>query len=180
MSWRGRGSPAWRWWRSPTWWRRHPGSRRHCSGWWRWHAGHGRSSSHRRWRHWVRSWRSWRQWRPGHEALARHHVWRGRNHVWWRRDRGHRGQRGRGGVSKQLVRPVCLGQRVLGSQQSLSCRAVSLALRVLLEGVRDGDGSVAQILPWELLRQLTNTLTLLILYHSSPQWPHQRPQSWRN
>jgi len=45
------------------------------------------------------------------------------------------------------VRPVSLGQRVLSSQQSLSCRAVSLALGVLLEGVRDGDGSVAQILP---------------------------------
>ena len=147
MSWRGRRSPAGRWWRSPAWWRRHPGSRRHCSGWWRWHAGHWGSSSHRWWRHWVRSWRSWRHWRPGHEALARHHVGRGRHHVGRRRDWSHGGKWGRRSVSKQLVRSVCLGERILGSQQPLCCRAVSLPLGVLLECVGDRDGSVAQILP---------------------------------
>ena len=152
MSWRGRRSPAWRWWRSPTWRRRHPGPGRHCSGWWRRHPGHWRSSSHRRRRHWMGSWRSWGQWRAGHEALAGHHVGRRRNHVWRWRDRGDAGQWSWGGVSEQLVRSVSLGQRVLGSQQSLSCRAVSLTLRVLLEGVRDGDGSVAQILAWKLFK----------------------------
>ena len=97
----------------------------------------------------MRSGGSWRQGGAGHEALARHHVGRRRNHVGRGRYWGRRGQRGRGGVSKQLVGSVSLGQRVLGCQQSLSCRAVPLPLGVLLEGVRDGDGSVAQVLPWE-------------------------------
>ena len=97
----------------------------------------------------MRSWGSRGQWRAGHEPLAWHHVGRGRNHVWRGRYRGHSRQWCRGGVSEQLVGSVSLGQRVLGSQQSLSRGAVSLTLGVLLEGVRDGDGSVAQILPWE-------------------------------
>ena len=44
------------------------------------------------------------------------------------------------------MRPVRLGQRILGGQQSLRRRAVTFALAVLLEGVRDGDGPVAEVL----------------------------------
>lgn len=42
--------------------------------------------------------------------------------------------------------PVCLREGVLGSQQPLCSRAVPLAFGILLEGVRDGDGPVAQVL----------------------------------
>ena len=140
--------PARRWWRSPAWRRRHPGPVRHCSWGWRGHPRHWRSSSHGGRGHWVGARGTWRQWGAGHEALARHHVGRGRHHVGRRRHRSHGGQWGRRSVSKQLVRSVCLGERILGSQQPLCCRAVSLPLGVLLECVGDRDGSVAQILPW--------------------------------
>ena len=44
------------------------------------------------------------------------------------------------------MRPVGLRERVLRSQQPLGGRAVPLALGVLLEGVGDCDGPVAEIL----------------------------------
>jgi len=94
----------------------------------------------------VRAGGSGREGRAGHEALARHHVGRGRHHVGGRRDWSDCGQGSGGRVSKQLVRSVSLRERVLGSQQSLCSRAVPLPLGVLLEGVGDGDRPVAQIL----------------------------------
>lgn len=39
-----------------------------------------------------------------------------------------------------------MGQWVLCCQEALGGRTVALALRILLEGVRDGDGPVAQVL----------------------------------
>lgn len=41
---------------------------------------------------------------------------------------------------------VRVGQRVLCCQEALGGRAVALPLGVLLEGIRDGDGPVAQVL----------------------------------
>lgn len=49
-------------------------------------------------------------------------------------------------ICEQLVWPVCLGERVLCSQQSLCSRAMALSFRIFLEGVRHCDGPVAQIL----------------------------------
>ena len=90
--------------------------------------------------------RSRRKGRAGHEALATHHVGGRGDHVGRRRYWGHARQGGGGSVSEQLVRSVSLRQRILGGQQSLCGRAVPLPLGVLLEGVGDGDRSVAQIL----------------------------------
>jgi len=59
----------------------------------------------------------------------------------------HAGQGHRGRVSKQLVRPVSLREGILGSQESLRCRAMPLALGILLEGIGDGYSPVAQVLP---------------------------------
>jgi len=42
---------------------------------------------------------------------------------------------------------VGLRQGVLGGEKAFSCGPVALALAVLLEGVADGDGSVAEVLP---------------------------------
>ena len=150
--WASRVHPRWR--RSPCSWgssrmhprrRGHPGARRwrHSSwreaspwrSWWhvrpasgrRRHRSHGMRARRTRgkWRH--GSWWRHRRW---HVAPGPHHVGRRRHWV----NAGHGSGRG---VSKQLVRPVSLGQRVLGSQQTLSSRAVSLALGVLLECVGD-------------------------------------------
>jgi hypothetical protein len=41
---------------------------------------------------------------------------------------------------------VCMGERILGRKKSFGSRSVTLALRVLFEGVRDGDRSVAEVL----------------------------------
>jgi hypothetical protein len=56
----------------------------------------------------------------------------------------HSGDRWR--VGKQLMRPVRLRERVLRGEQPLCGRPVTLALGVLLEGIRDGDGAVAEVL----------------------------------
>ena len=40
----------------------------------------------------------------------------------------------------------CLREGVLGGEETLGRASVALALAVLLEGVRDGDGLVAQVL----------------------------------
>lgn len=58
----------------------------------------------------------------------------GRGAGWWR------------SVCKQLMRPVCLGKRVLRRQESLGSRAVPLAFGVLLEGIGHRDGPVAKVL----------------------------------
>jgi hypothetical protein len=45
------------------------------------------------------------------------------------------------------MRSVGLGQRILSGQQPFCRRTVTLSFAVFLESVRDGDGSVAQVLP---------------------------------
>lgn len=52
-----------------------------------------------------------------------------------------------GSVGEQLMRSVGLGEGVLRGEKPLRCGAVAFALAVLLEGVADGDGSVAEVLP---------------------------------
>lgn len=83
-----------------------------------------------------------------HLVLRRHQRRRGHTH--WchcphisRSRHGHHGGRG---IGKELMRPVYLCEWILSRKHSLCSRAVSLSLGVLLEGVRDADGSVAQVL----------------------------------
>ena len=51
------------------------------------------------------------------------------------------------GVGEQLMRTVGLGEGILRGEKTLGGAAVTLALRILLEGERDGNTSVAEILP---------------------------------
>lgn len=44
------------------------------------------------------------------------------------------------------MRPVCMGRWILGGQQALRSRTVTLALVILLEGIGHGNGTVAQVL----------------------------------
>lgn len=128
-----------------------PGHRRPAHSWRSMEAAAHPSRRRRRRqrRQWMRSRRARRQRR--HSAGRRHR--RGR-HAWsagWRRDRGRcarRRSRGRHRwrVGEKLVGPVGLGKRVLSGEQTLGRGAVAFTLGVLLEGVADGDGSVAQVL----------------------------------
>ncbi|KAJ8941393.1 hypothetical protein NQ318_011830 [Aromia moschata] len=52
-----------------------------------------------------------------------------------------------GSVCEKLMRSVGLRKRVLSSQKSFRCRAMSLAFGVFFEGIRDRYGTVAKILP---------------------------------
>ena len=145
---RGRRSPCSRGtsWMHP-WRRGHPGARRGRHSSWReasprrsWRHVRPASGRRRHRSHGMRARRTRGQWR--HSPWWRHrwrHVAPGPHHVRRRRHRvdAHAGHGSGRGVSEQLVRPVSLGQRVLGGQQTLSGRAVPLALGVLLECVGD-------------------------------------------
>lgn len=50
-------------------------------------------------------------------------------------------------ISKQLMRSIAVTKRILGREESLSCRSVPFAFGIFLERVRYRDRSVAQILP---------------------------------
>ena len=136
-------------------------------------GGHRGPPSHRRGRHrchGVRAGRAGGQRRHGRARGrdgGRHVAGRPAHHVGRGRHRGHashRGQRSGRGVGEQLMRPVSLGQRVLGRQQPLRCRPVPLALGVFLERVRDGDGSVAQILACNKNKSVHNTETTGLIF----------------
>lgn len=78
-----------------------------------------------------RRWNCRRECGTGRHHLSGNHHWR-----WW----------GNWRIGKQLMRTICVRQRILGGQETFSRGSVSLSLRVLLEGVRNRDGSVAEIL----------------------------------
>lgn len=42
--------------------------------------------------------------------------------------------------------PVSMGQWILGGEQTFGGRAVPFALRILFEGIRHGDGPIAEVL----------------------------------
>lgn len=69
------------------------------------------------------------------------------HHPWRRRNRSNCCDGDRRSVGEELMWSVCLGEGVLGGEKALRCGAMAFALAVLLEGVADGDGSVAEVLP---------------------------------
>lgn len=68
-------------------------------------------------------------------------------HAWRRRYRSNGCDGDWRSVGEQLMGSVRLGERVLCGEETLRSGAVALTLAVLLEGVADGDGSVAEVLP---------------------------------
>lgn len=109
------------------------------------------------WEGWHSSW-WWNWWR---RHVSTHHTRRrGNRSDGWQGDRR--------SICKQLMGSVCLRQRVLCSQQSLSCRAVSLPLGVLLECIGDGNCSVTQILAIHSLNSSVRSLKAGIVDKSKP------------
>lgn len=49
-------------------------------------------------------------------------------------------------VGEQLMRSIAVTERILGREESLGSRSVTFSFRVLLECVRNGDRTVAQVL----------------------------------
>ena len=56
------------------------------------------------------------------------------------------------------MRAIGLGERVLRGEQAFGGAAVALALGVLLEGERDGNAPVAQVLPVHRLQRRVGRL----------------------
>lgn len=121
--------------------RRRDVRRGESTGRWRRHGRRGRMMTHRR----SRCRRRRRRW---HDHSMMHHVMLRMMSglVGVRVRRWHRRRRQRWCVREQLMRPVCLTQRILRGQKPFGGTAVSLALGVAFKSIRHGDRPIAQIL----------------------------------